>query len=431
MSYWGYAPYVSVAARRAKAEEAAAKATKGGAKFSPIAAYRGAIAKTFWGKAWCDNLECYSDYANRLPRGRTYTRNGSVIDLQIVGGDVHAKVMGSSLYSVSVTVAAVAAPHWEAIGTDCAGSIDSMVELLQGKLTKPVMERICQPKTGLFPTPKDIRFTCSCPDSASMCKHIAAVLYGVGARLDAQPEMLFNLRQVDAKDLVAQAGTSLPTGKSGKTGAASKKVLDAADLADVFGLEMDEAPPPAPASAATTRRATARQATTPAPAPKKPRAKASPTKVGRSKTSFSKTSLSKASPTKASPAKASPAKAALSKESANEVAKAAKIAKAAKAAKAVKSVKAAKAAKVEPAKRQATQAKPVRATKTVKAIAIAIATATATTPAKAKAKAKATAKATAKRNTLNTPKVSKVSKVPAVAKPAAKKPAKAKVARPK
>jgi uncharacterized Zn finger protein len=238
MSYGGYAPYVSVAARRAKAEKAAAKATKAGATLSPIAPYRGAIAKTFWGKAWCDNLEHYSDYANRLPRGRTYVRNGSVIDLQIANSDVQAKVMGSSLYSVKVTVAEVAAKHWQAIGADCAGSIDSMVALLQGKLTKPVMERICKPQTGLFPAPKDIRFSCSCPDSASMCKHIAAVLYGVGARLDQQPELLFKLRQVDAKDLVAQAGAGLPKGKH--TPAASK-VLDDSELADVFGLELDEA----------------------------------------------------------------------------------------------------------------------------------------------------------------------------------------------
>lgn len=238
MSYGGYAPYVSVAARRAKAEKAAAKATKAGATLSPIAPYRGAIAKTFWGKAWCDNLEHYSDYANRLPRGRTYVRNGSVIDLHIANSDVQAKVMGSSLYSVKVTVAEVAAKHWQAIGADCAGSIDSMVALLQGKLTKPVMERICKPQTGLFPAPKDIRFSCSCPDSASMCKHIAAVLYGVGARLDQQPELLFKLRQVDAKDLVAQAGAGLPKGKHAP---AASKVLDDSELADVFGLELDEA----------------------------------------------------------------------------------------------------------------------------------------------------------------------------------------------
>src|SRR5476651_304737 len=125
MDYGGWKPYVSVAARRKKAELAAAKATKAGAVLSPIASYRGAIAKTFWGKAWCDNLEAYSDYANRLPRGRTYARSGSVIDLQIAQGEVHAKVMGSSLYQVTVKITPVPEKHWQAIGKDCAGSIDS------------------------------------------------------------------------------------------------------------------------------------------------------------------------------------------------------------------------------------------------------------------------------------------------------------------
>jgi SWIM zinc finger len=185
MSYWGggYPPYVSVAERRAKAEKAIAKATKAGKNFAPITAYRGAVAKSFWGKAWCDNLLAYSDYANRLPRGATYVRNGSVIDLQVNAGEVQARVMGSSLYTVEVNVQPVLAPKWQAICTDCASSIDTLVELLQGKLAKPVMERICTPKTGLFPAPNEIQFSCSCPDSAGMCKHIAAVLYGIGARL--------------------------------------------------------------------------------------------------------------------------------------------------------------------------------------------------------------------------------------------------------
>jgi len=235
--YGGWAPYVSVAERRKKAEKAAAQARKSGADFSPIAAYRGAIAKTFWGKAWSDNLEAYGDYANRLPRGRTYVRNGSVIDLKITEGEVQAQVIGSSLYRVAVKVAAVSQTQWRAIGKDCAGSIDSLVELLQGKLSTAVMQRICTPRTGLFPAPKEISFSCSCPDSASMCKHIAAVLYGVGARLDQQPELLFSLRQVDAKDLVSQAGTGLPKSKKGP---AAGKVLDDSMLADVFGIEMDE-----------------------------------------------------------------------------------------------------------------------------------------------------------------------------------------------
>ncbi|MDP1636350.1 MAG: hypothetical protein Q8L69_16915, partial [Gallionellaceae bacterium] len=122
MSYYGWKPYVSVAARRAKAEKAAAKAKKAGADHSPIESYRGAIAKTFWGKAWCDNLEAYSDYANRLPRGRSYVRNGSVIDLRIAAGEVQAQVMGSSLDEVEVKITAVPAKQWQAIGTDCSGS---------------------------------------------------------------------------------------------------------------------------------------------------------------------------------------------------------------------------------------------------------------------------------------------------------------------
>lgn len=238
MGYYGWTPYVSVAERRRKAQKAAQKALKSGASLSPIEPYRGAIAKTFWGKAWCDNLEAYSDYANRMPRGRTYVRNGSVIDLAITEGAVQAQVMGSSLYKVSVKVQPVPTAHWQAIGKDCSNSIDSLVELLQGKLSSAVMQRICTPRTGLFPAPKEISFTCSCPDSASMCKHIAAVLYGVGARLDQKPELLFGLRRVEPKDLVAQAGAG--PSKAGK-GPATGKRLDDSLLSDVFGLELDDA----------------------------------------------------------------------------------------------------------------------------------------------------------------------------------------------
>jgi uncharacterized Zn finger protein len=248
MSYFGWKPYVPVAKRREKAEKAAAKMKKAGKELAPITAYRGAIAKSFWGKAWCDNLEQYSDFANRLPRGRTYVRNGSVIDLKITEGMVQAQVMGSSLYQVEITVGAVPDTLWRAVSTDCAGSIDSLVELLQGKLSTAVMQRICVPKTGLFPAPQEINFNCSCPDWAAMCKHVAAVLYGVGARLDVQPELLFALRRVDAKDLVTQAGAGLP--KAGKKPSAAK-VLDDTALADVFGIEMEE--PVAPVKTATQK----------------------------------------------------------------------------------------------------------------------------------------------------------------------------------
>ncbi|NDP64373.1 SWIM zinc finger family protein [Polaromonas sp.] len=261
---YGWPAYMPIAERRAKAEKAAAKAKKAGALLTPIAPFRGAFAKTFWGKAWCDNLANYSDYANRLPRGSSYVRNGSVIDLQVTPGEVRAQVMGSSLYKVSVSVTAVPEKQWKTICTDCSGSIDSLVELLQGKLSNAVMERICKRGTGLFPSPKEITFDCSCPDYASMCKHVAAVLYGIGTRLDQQPEVLFSLRRVDAKELVQQAEVGL---KPSTKRMAPGKVLDDALLGDMFGIEMtDAAPPVKPA----TVRVAAKKAMKPAPpAPRK------------------------------------------------------------------------------------------------------------------------------------------------------------------
>ena len=233
--FYMWRPYVSVADRRRNAEREVAKLRKKGREVSPVEIEGRAIAKTFWGRAWCENLERYSDYANRLPRGRTYVRNGSVMDLQVAPGTVSALVSGSRIYTVTVKVAAVPKARWNAIGKDCAGAIDSLVELLQGRFSKGVMERICRPKTGLFPSPGEIELACSCPDWASMCKHVAAVLYGIGARLDQKPELLFRLRKVDEKALIARAGHGVPLAK---TGPRAEKVLDAAGLSELFGIEM-------------------------------------------------------------------------------------------------------------------------------------------------------------------------------------------------
>ncbi len=232
--YFGWKRYVPVAVRRQKTERTVAKLQKKGRVLLPVAAYRGAIAKSFWGKAWCQNLERYSDYSNRLPRGRTYLRNGSVIDLKIAPGEVTAQVMGSSLYRITVSIREVAGTHWQAIARDCARSIDTLVELLQGQLSTSVMERITRPGTGLFPSPKEISFSCSCPDSAALCKHVAATLYGIGARLDAEPELLFGLRKVEAKELIAHAGEgAAPVQKLPDAG----RILDSSKLADVFGID--------------------------------------------------------------------------------------------------------------------------------------------------------------------------------------------------
>jgi uncharacterized Zn finger protein len=231
-NYGGWAAYVTVAERRRNAGLAIEKLRRKGHPVAPVVITGRAIAATFWGKAWCDNLESYSDYAYRLPRGRTYVRNGSVVDLQIAPREIKAMVSGSSIYQVTISIGAVPKAQWQSVRKDCAGGIDSLVELLQGRFSKGVMERICRQDQGLFPRPSDIRFACSCPDSASMCKHVAAVLYGVGARLDQQPELLFRLRGVNERDLL---DPGLPVSKRRP---ASGKVLEADDLSAMFGLDI-------------------------------------------------------------------------------------------------------------------------------------------------------------------------------------------------
>ena len=236
MSYFGWQPYVPVAERRRQAERKLDKLRKQGQSVAPVTIEGRTIAHSFWGKSWCTNLERYSDYASRVPRGRTYVRNGSVVDLQIAKGTVTAMVAGSELYKIKITIAPVAAGRWKAICRDCAGTIDSLVELLQGRFAKGVMDRVCREGDGLFPLPAEIKLSCSCPDWADMCKHVAAALYGVGARLDEKPQLLFVLRGVDENDLLANAGQDVGLTKA-KPGA---KVLDDADVAALFGLEMAE-----------------------------------------------------------------------------------------------------------------------------------------------------------------------------------------------
>jgi uncharacterized Zn finger protein len=243
--YGGWTPYVPVAVRRRKAERAMEKRRKAGHPVAPVTIAGRAIATTFWGRAWCDNMESYHDYENRLPRGRSYVRNGSVVDLQIAPGRVTAAVSGSELYDVTVTIKETPKTQWRSICADCAGGIDSLVELLQGRLSKGVMERLCRQQGGLFPRPSEIRFSCTCPDHAVMCKHVAAVLYGIGARLDLQPELLFRLRVVDETDLVVHVDAALPMSKRRP---AAGRVLQTDDVSALFGLDM--AAPEGAASAA-------------------------------------------------------------------------------------------------------------------------------------------------------------------------------------
>lgn len=239
--YYGFRPYVSVATRRANAAKEVAKRTKKGQPVMPVCISGRAIASTFWGQAWCANLEGYSDFENRLPRGRTYVRNGSVVHLAIEKGRIKALVSGSELYEIDIDIHSLPKKNWQELKEQCAGKIGTLVELLQGKVSKAVMELVTHRDQGLFPKPKEIEMRCSCPDYAGMCKHLAAVMYGVGNRLDSSPELLFLLRGVDHLELIEQA---IPSATSGMGGAAP--TIDADNLGAIFDIELDVTPTPTP-----------------------------------------------------------------------------------------------------------------------------------------------------------------------------------------
>src|SRR3954464_11534548 len=237
MSYYGWRPYVPVAEKRRQAERKLATLKKQRQSVTPVTVEGRTIAKSFWGQSWCSNLERYSDYENRLARGRTYLRSGLVVDLQIKKGEIAAMVAGSSLYKVKIAIAPVTAARWKAICRDCAGTVDSLVELLQGRLSKSVMDRVCRTGDGLFPAPHEIKLSCSCPDWADMCKHVAAVMYGIGARLDEKPELLFTLRAVDENELIAKASKSLPFAGTMPTTA---RVIQDDDISALFGIDVGD-----------------------------------------------------------------------------------------------------------------------------------------------------------------------------------------------
>jgi len=223
------------------------KLRKKGLDIKPVEIEGRKIVRTFWGEAWCNHIESFSDYASRLPRGRTYVRNGSVCHLDITKGEVNAMVSGTEIYKVKVAIKTLARKKWSAVKTRCAGQIGSLLELLQGRLSKSVMMVVTDRENGLFPLSSEISLDCDCPDWAVMCKHVAAVLYGVGARLDERPELLFLLRGLDHDELIdAEVGITATTSK--KRGG-RKRIADDA-LADVFGIEMSENVKPARAKKA-------------------------------------------------------------------------------------------------------------------------------------------------------------------------------------
>lgn len=237
MSDYGWAPYVTVAERRAKARKQMEKLKKKGLAVQPVETGGRKIATSFWGKGWCDHMESFSDFENRLPRGRTYVRNGSVCHLAIESGQIKAIVSGSTLYNVKITIAPLAKKRWLTVKRACSGKIASLIDLLRGKLDKGVMQVVSDRNEGLFPLPGEMKFDCNCPDWADMCKHVAAVLYGVGTRLDDSPEMLFLLRGVNHEELIDVTAAVNVVAQKGS----SRRRIAATGISDVFGIDLAEA----------------------------------------------------------------------------------------------------------------------------------------------------------------------------------------------
>lgn len=244
MSYWGYPKYVSVGQKMAKAEKKLKQLRKKMPDIRPVILTGSSLARTWWAKSWNDNLERYADYDNRIGRGRSYLRHGAVLDLKITPGKVTALVMGTAAnpYEITITIQPVSANQWQTIKKQCQGHLKSLQDLLAGKFPKTLAEIFFTQDQGLFPAPKAIRFQCSCPDSASMCKHVAAALYGIGARFDEDPSLFFTLRGVDTGDLIADAVQGSTDELLNKTRKKTAKVIDDADLANLFGIDMDLQP---------------------------------------------------------------------------------------------------------------------------------------------------------------------------------------------
>jgi len=242
MVYWGYPRYVSVGEKRAKAERKLKQLRKKNPAIHPIVIAGSAIAKTWWGKSWNLNLERYADYSNRIGRGRSYIRHGAVLDLLITPGQVKSLVQGSRAkpYSVIIKIKGIGKNIWKNMKAACAGKLDSLPALLAGQFPKALGEIFTARGEGLFPSPKEIEFDCSCPDWAYMCKHVAATLYGIGARLDEDPGLFFKLRKVKVDDVIRQTVKDQSDRLLKKAEKASARTIAESDLSGMFGIDMEE-----------------------------------------------------------------------------------------------------------------------------------------------------------------------------------------------
>jgi uncharacterized Zn finger protein len=241
MAFWSFPRYVCKAEKQAKAAKKLEQLKKK-RDVKPVILQGGAIARTWWGKAWNRNLERYADYTNRIGRGKSYVRHGAVLDLLINPGEVRALVQGSRSrpYEIVITIKKMNRNVWHAITTECGGTLDSLQELLAGNFPASLGDIFMRQDAGLFPGPKEISFECSCPDWADMCKHVAASLYGVGARLDEDPSLFLTLRGVDVGGLIARSATKKAERLLETASQKSSRILENVDLSGMFGIELAE-----------------------------------------------------------------------------------------------------------------------------------------------------------------------------------------------
>ncbi len=233
--YYNFPRYVSVAEKEATARKVIESLKKKGIDAQPVLPFKGRIASSFWGKCWCDCMESYADYENRLDRGKSYLRHGTVCHLVIDRGKVNAVVSGSSPYNVSVVIDEIEQSRINKLEKLVKGKVSSQLDLLLGKFPKEIQEVIGAPYTGIIPFPKEIKFTCSCPDIASMCKHVAAVLYAIGRRIDSEPGLLFTLRGLPPDVLCSMAADVNLEADGGE-----EALTENMDLGNLLGIDLGE-----------------------------------------------------------------------------------------------------------------------------------------------------------------------------------------------
>ena len=203
----------------------------------PVVIQGRSIVKSWWGQAWCDNLERYADYESRLERGKRYVRTGAVVDLKIQKGKVLARVQGrrKTPYKIEIRISPLSEERCQRAIEKCSRKIENLEQLVNGNFPEELKE-VFLGEQGLFPKPREISFNCSCPDWALMCKHVAAVLYGIGARVDENPFLFFELRGIDAGRFVDVPLANRVENMLANADTPSERIIMGNNWEDLFGV---------------------------------------------------------------------------------------------------------------------------------------------------------------------------------------------------